>query len=146
MRVLDKFKNGLINEGDLLLVFGSIENYLARRIICNIPTTGLNKFFSTLHKDIENFLAKYPKENYYNVFNYILASKSGNLRVPRDSEVKGAVQNNPFYTQKNIYINFILSSIDDQSKESKLLRQMANKDIELTIEHIMPQTLNRSWK
>lgn len=146
MRVLDSFKKVLIEEKDLLLVFGTIENYLARRIICNLSTTGLNKFFSTLHKDIENYLKKYPSESYSNIFNYILTNRSGDLRIPKDTEIQSAVQNNPFYTQKNIYINFILSSIDDQSKESKLLKQMSNEGIQLSIEHIMPQTLNRTWK
>ncbi len=49
------------------------------------------------------------------------------------------------YSQRNYYIYFVLSSIDDQSKESTLLKQIANQEIQLTIEHIMPQTLNKSW-
>lgn len=111
-----------------------------------MPTTGLNKFFSTLHKDIESHISKNPAVDYTEIFKFFLSNKSGDLRIPKDSEVENAVQNNTFYAQKNIYVNFILSSIDDQSRESKLLRQMANGDIQLSIEHIMPQTLNRQWK
>ena len=145
MRVLDEYKQEKIRKEELAETFGVIENYLARRIICNMPTTGLNKFFSTLHKDIENYISKYPGTSYVEIFKFILNNRSGDLRVPKISEVESAVQNNPFYTQKNIYINFILSSIDDQSRESKLLRQMADGNIQLSIEHIMPQTLNKRW-
>jgi uncharacterized protein with ParB-like and HNH nuclease domain len=146
MRVLDEYTKGNINTKELSEIFSVIENYLARRIICNMPTTGLNKFFSTLHKDIKNFISKNSDANYVEVFKSILINRLGDLRVPKDSEIESAIQNNPFYMQKNIYINFILSSIDDQSHESKLLKQMANGDIQLTIEHIMPQTLNKKWK
>ena len=146
MRVLDEYKKGTIDEKKLSEIFSVIENYLARRIICNMPTTGLNKFFSTLHKDIESHISKNPAVDYTEIFKFFLSNKSGDLRIPKDSEVENAVQNNTFYAQKNIYVNFILSSIDDQSRESKLLRQMANGDIQLSIEHIMPQTLNRQWK
>lgn len=146
MRILNKYKESSINEKEVSEIFSIMENYLARRIICNMPTTGLNKFFSTLNKDIENYISKNPSENYVEIFKYILNSRSGDLRVPKDAEIESAVQNNPFYTQKNIYINFVLSSIDDQSRESKLLRQMANGDMQLSIEHIMPQTLNKQWK
>lgn len=146
MRVLDEYKKRKIEEKELSEIFSVIENYLARRIICNMSTTGLNKFFSTLHKDIKNYTFKNPTQKYVEIFKFILNNRSGDLRVPKESEVESAVQNNPFYTQKNIYINFILSSIDDQSRESKLLRQMANGDMQLSIEHIMPQTLNKQWK
>ena len=146
MRVMDSYKKGILDEKELIKIFSTIEDYLARRIICNMVTTGLNKFFSTLNKDIENYLAKYKGESYTNILNYILIKKSGDLRVPTDKEVENAVENNPFYTQRTTYVNFILSSIDDQSKESKLLKQIADGSLQLTIEHVMPQTLSRSWK
>jgi Protein of unknown function (DUF1524) len=74
-----------------------------------------------------------------------LKSKSGEVRIPNDTELKNEIKTNPIYSQRHNYVNFILSSIDDQSKESTLLKQITNQDIHLTIEHVMPQTLNKSW-
>lgn len=146
MRVLDEYKHQKIDDETLQRVFSTLESYLARRIICNMATTGINKFFSTLHREIKGYMSDYPGTNYADVFSYILLNRTGDLRVPKETEVQSAVENNPFYTQKNIYVKYILSSIDDRSKESKLLKQISDGEIPLTIEHIMPQTLNPDWK
>lgn len=146
MRVLDEYKHHKIDDQTLLKIFTILENYLARRIVCNMTTTGLNKFFATLHREIMNYMSDYPKVNYADIFSYILVNRSGDFRIPKDTEIKSAVENNPFYTQKNIYVKYILSSVDDRSNESKLLKQMSEGEIPLTIEHIMPQTLNSEWK
>lgn len=145
MRVLDEYQQNNLSKEELFEIFAVIENYLARRIICNMPTTGLNKFFSTLHKDIENYLSKYPEARYVEIFKFILNNRSGDLRVPKYSEIESAVKNNPFYDQKTSYVNFVLCSVDDQSRESLILRQMSSGDIQLSIEHVMPQTLNKKW-
>lgn len=146
MRVLDEYAKDNLKDKELIKIFEYVESYLTRRIICNIFTTGLNNLFSSLHKDIMNYLSEYPDAGYSNVLGYILANKSGGVRLPKQSEIESAIKNNPMYSQRNYYINFILSSVDDQSKESTLLKQIANDDIKLSIEHIMPQTLNRKWK
>lgn len=145
MRVLGEYANGKIEDKELIKIFEVVESYLTRRIICNIPTTGLNNLFSTLHKDINSYLSEYPKEKYSDILGYILTNRSGGLRFPKLSEIQSEIKNNPIYSQRNYYINFVLSSIDDQSKESTLLKQIASGDIQLSIEHIMPQTLNRKW-
>ncbi len=145
MSVLDEYARNIIEEKELLKIFQIIESYLARRIICNIPTTGLNNLFSTLNKDIKSILSEYKGETYSNILGYIIRNKSGGLRIPKQSEIESAIKNNPMYSQRNYYINFVLSSIDDQSKESTLLKQIANDEIQLSIEHIMPQTLNPQW-
>ena len=145
MRVLDEYRQGNLDNKELLQIFEIVECYLTRRIVCNIPTTGVNNLFATIHKDIESYLSEYPEEKYSDLLGYILINKSGGLRMPKESEIKSAIKNNPMYSQRNYYINFVLSSIDDQSKESTLLRQSASGDIQLTIEHIMPQTLNKAW-
>ncbi len=145
MRVLNEHAEGKLDDKELLKIFDDVESYLTRRIICNIPTTGLNNLFSTLHKDNNSYISEYPEEKYSDILGYILTNKSGGLRFPKQSEVESAIKNNPMYSQRNYYINFVLSSIDDQSKESTLLKQIAGGDIQLSIEHIMPQTLNRRW-
>ena len=145
MRVLDEYTHGKFDNTELYKVFECVETYLTRRIICNIPTTGVNNLFSSIHKDIEKYLSEYPDQKYAEILGYILTDKSGGLRIPKEAEIRSAIKNNPMYSQRNYYIYFVLSSVDDQSKESTLLKQIANQEIQLTIEHVMPQTLNKAW-
>ncbi|MDO8508010.1 MAG: DUF262 domain-containing protein [bacterium] len=146
MSVLAEYKSKKIDDETLVRIFDILESFLARRIICNIYSTGLNKFFAVLHREIATYQSEYPGSNYADVFAYILANKTGDLRFPKHLEIEDNLENNEFYTQKGIYVRYILSSVDDSSKESKILRQISEGTLPLTIEHIMPQTLNNAWK
>lgn len=146
MRVLDEYKHQKIDDETLRKVFSTLESYLARRIICNMPTTSMNKFFSTLHREIVGYMSDYQGSNYADIFSYILLNRSGDLRVPKETEIQSAIENNPFYVQKKNYVRYILSLVDDRSKESSLLKQISDEDVPLSIEHIMPQTLSAPWK
>jgi len=148
MNVLEMFVNGTIDSKRARDIMHMIESMLTRRIISGIASTGLNNLFSTLHKDVMKHLTKYPDETYENVLAYILIEKAGGLRYPVRSEVDISIRNNPFYEQRSYYNLFVLTSIDDmnQSKESSLLRQVSDGSLELTIEHVMPQTLTDAWK
>lgn len=148
MRVLDRYFTNEISEAETIDIFEIIESFLARRIICNFSTTGLNKFFSILDKEILSYVSESSNAKYIDVFIYVLTERTGSTRFPTDAEVKTAISTNPFYNQRSWYNIFILSSIDDkmQTKESALLKQIASDDVELSIEHIMPQTLNKDWR
>jgi len=148
MSVLNEYKAKKIDDETLARIFNILESYLSRRIICNIYSTGLNKFFATLHREIVAYQSEYPGSNYADILSYILINKhkTGDLRFPRQAEIEDTIENNEFYTQKGIYVKYILTSIDDSSKESKLLKQIAAGDLQLTIEHVMPQKLSSEWK
>jgi len=148
MKVLDRHFSDELSKEDTVKIFEIIESFLTRRIICNFATTGLNKFFSILDKEIKSNIADTPNAQYVDVFIYVLVERTGMTHMPTDAEVETAISSNPFYTQRSWYNNFVLSSVDDklQSKESALLKQIASADVELSIEHVMPQTLNKDWR
>lgn len=148
IRVLDDFRSGSLKEDETKKIFSTVETYLARRVICNVATTGLNNLFSILHKEITSYIKGNPDESYPSVLSYILLERTGASHIPTDKEVELAVRSNPFYAQRNYYNLFVLSSVDDklQSKESSLLRQLSSGEVELSIEHVMPQTLNSEWR
>ncbi len=144
--VLAHYDDGKLTLEEVTKVFKLIEVYFARRIVCNIFTTSVDKFLSSLHKDILELQSSEPSSNYVDIMSYILLSRSGNTRLPLDTEVASAIQYNQTYNQKKSNVNFILASVDDQSKESSLLKQIHNKELKLSIEHIMPQKLSQQWK
>ncbi len=148
MKVLDRHHAEELTEDEVKKVFYIVETFLVRRIICNMATTGLNNWFSLLDKEVTSQLKEATGASYSDVLTYALNERTGSTHMPTNAEVELAVSSNQFYKQRNWYNNFILSSVDDksQSKESALLRQIASGDVELSIEHVMPQTLNDEWK
>ena len=127
-------------------VFGLIETYFSRRIVCNINTTSVDRFLASLHKDALGYLEDAPESNYVDVLKYLFLSRTGQTRMPSDAEYENAIRTNPTYTQRNAFINYILTSSDGSSKESNTLNQIASGDLRLSIEHVMPQTLTKEWE
>lgn len=127
-------------------VFKLIELYFSRRIVCNINTTSVDRFLAALHKDILGYLSETPEVDYTEILKYLLLNRTGQTRLPPDAEYENAIRTNPTYTQRNSFINYILTSTETSSKEANTLHQIANGDLKLSIEHVMPQTLTREWE
>jgi len=65
-----------------------------------------------------------------------------NLRIPNDSNIAAELQRTDFYNGLNKYSKFILGKIEEHlSKVSVDFR-----DSKITIEHIMPQTVDSNWR
>ena len=146
--MLARWKAQQIDTGDVRNVFQITESYLARRIVCNMTTQGLGKTFSSLDRDIWGLIEENPGSSYAEIYSTLLLEKPGQLRFPQRRDLDTMVPSNPIYSQKNSYLLFILSSVDDhaQSSESIQLHRIANGESYLTVEHVMPQTLNDEWK
>ena len=132
-------------------VLDIVEAYFARRIICNLPSNALNKVFSTLHKDVMNQIAKNTtpqgEEPYYiDVLTYLLLNKARSSIFPRDEEVKSEFAVRQVYKIPTPQRMFIIERLENQDNNERheVVKQLSNKEI--TIEHIMPQTLSEKWK
>ncbi len=146
MSVLQHYEDEHLSQNEVGAVFDMIESYFSRRIVCAINTTSVDRFMAALHKDVLSHLKHDLSLGYVNVLSYIFLSRAGQTRMPSDAEVETAVRSNPTYTQRKSHVNYILATVDDLSKESDTLRQMANGNLKLSIEHIMPQTLTTEWR
>lgn len=123
-----------------------IETYFARRIICNISQTSVDRLMATMHRDVLELLAHNPDEDYVSIFKYLFTNRTGATRFPDDNELFSSIETNQTYNQRKAHVNFILTAVDNQSKEASLLRQIYNKELKyVTIEHIMPQKLTSKW-
>lgn len=152
MRVLLRYKDKELEKESVDYILKSIEAYLTRRVICGVPSAGLNKYFATLDRDIMHALkaSELKLSSYPDVFSFDILEKTQALRFPSDSEVSMSIPKNQFYAQRKSNVFFVLSSIDDlsQSNESFLLKQQGDPNIvnQITIEHVMPQNLTQKWK
>lgn len=146
MNVLRYYATGSITKDDLEDVFNIIEIYFSRRIVCNINTTSVDRFLAAIHRDILSHLDSDPNNSYVEVLKYLLITRTGPTRLPSDDEFENAIRSNEIYRQKNSFIHYVLTASERGSKEIKTLRDIAEGNLKLSIEHVMPQTLtSKEW-
>jgi hypothetical protein len=145
MSVMRLYENEQIDAQQLKKVFEAIQIYFARRIACNILSTSLDRLFATLHRDAMA-IVETNDVSYADAVAYSILSRTGQLRIPSDTELEASIKANAAYSQRTTNVNYLLTAIDDMSKESALLKQIADRDIKLSIEHVMPQTLTDAWR
>lgn len=117
-------------------VLDLIISYVLRRMICDLPTNSLNKVFASLAKDI--LKDKYSDLDLHQRIGIVLLSKKGKVAFPSDNMLKESFVSKDFYTFKQG--KYVLEEIEKSlSKENMSFE-------EVTIEHIMPQTLTPKWK
>lgn len=139
-------KEGL-SENEIYKVIDVIEAYWARRIICNLPSNALNKVFATLHRDVLNHISKAGYEpSYIDVLTYVLLKKGRSSVFPTDEEVAGDFVSRQVYKMPTNQRMFILERMEnrDNNERHDVVKELTEKNI--TIEHIMPQTLSDEWK
>lgn len=147
-RLIDNYYNKVIDEKTTIEILELIENFIFRRLICDVPTNALNKIFNTLYgtslklKEKENIL-------FYDALVYQLTSKTDSSRFPSDEEFKEALSTKNIYKMRaknKIYIFFRLNAGNSVEGDTSVIDKMQqNGDNILTIEHVMPQTLSPAW-
>lgn len=124
-----------ISKADFLSILKTLENYLIRRFVCNVPTNQLNKIFPSVYPQL---LEKYS-DNLVEGFKLILQNKG----YPKDNEFYLRFKETKFYGagDRQIKTKLILETIE----ESFAHKEAVPFD-NLTIEHVMPQTLSEWWQ
>lgn len=129
------YEENQISLKDFIEILKILENYLVRRFICNYPTNALNKIFPTVYTQI--------KRSFSNILIEGLKKILGSKGYPKDVELQSRFNDAKMYgsESKTSKTKLILEKIEE-SYEHKEPVPFDN----LTIEHIMPQTLTDWWK
>ena len=136
LHLFDDFSNGVIDEKTVEEVLKLIVSYLLRRLVCGVPSNSLRGLFIYLYNRLFKVISN--KQKYYQTLNKFLFSVSSKDVVPSESEFDRALQ------KANVYGNIALCRfllLDIENGDSKETLSSEN----LTIEHIMPQTLSADW-
>ena len=142
-----------LNEDERYKVLDTIENYWARRIICNYPANALQKMFATLHYDIMKIYKRHKERDvelllpYSHILRFILLRKQGTVSFPNDNDVKSAFPTRQIYRIPSSYKFFLFERMENENSpeaNDTIVEKM--RDGVFTIEHIMPQTLTPQWK
>lgn len=144
MSLFEYYEMGNINDAELKNVLRCIESYVFRRLVCNYPTNALNKIFCTLHGEAVKAMAS--KNSYSSSVIYLLQIKTRSSIFPRDEAFKPLFATKDIYSMQKRSKLYIFDRLENQdSRETTNLIDKINNGT-YSIEHIMPQTLNKEWK
>ncbi|NLJ65409.1 MAG: DUF262 domain-containing protein [Christensenellaceae bacterium] len=143
LEVLRLENKGDINKEDVKIVFQAVENYLFRRIICDLSTNRLNKVFLLLHREIIRY--DNTSKDYAEKLKYALLSKKEGVRFPDDSEFLEAFSSRQVYNMRAKNKMYIFERLENfKTREDKdIYRHFDEGDY--SVEHIMPQKLSPQW-
>ena len=144
MSVLSYYESGKLSVSEVDEIFSIIETYFSRRLICNISASSLDKVFATLHKNVVDILDVEENAKYTEVLKFLMLRRTGQTRLPDDKEVSHAALENDFYRQKISNVMYVLTLVNDseRKKEANYFKDVVEGRIKLSVEHIMPQTID----
>lgn len=133
-----------LDKSEVYKVFSCIETFIFRRLVCDLPTNALNKIFATLHGSV--LKNKKDEDTYSSVMIYLLESKKLTSAFPKDEEFIAGFTSKNIYSMRAKNKAYIFERLENGSSKEKNDVVSNIVDGILTIEHIMPQTLNKGWK
>lgn len=146
LRLLRLQQEGKLKAKEVADFLGIIENYIFRRFVCSLPTNSLKNVFLSLLKDLNDNDISIEKLKY----KLLAKNKEDKSRFPSDDEFIKAFINIDFYSLDLKIVQYALERINNfDTREAHPVWEGFDKDTgdgRYSVEHIMPQTLNRKWK
>ena len=136
LEIIDGFYEKIFNENTLKNILKYLETIIIRRTICDIPANALNKLFMNLGKEIEKHTP--DNNNYYEIFKYIINHKQSRQRLPKDTEFKEKLLTKDIFNFKAK--KYFLIQFENHKRRERVSVE------NVSVEHIMPQTLTNNWK
>lgn len=137
-------KAGTITPEDFAEMVAIIESYVFRRVVANVATNALNKIFANAYSELQKL--RKNGERYSDVLTYMLVNRGQSGRFPDDVEFAEAFKTRDFYRMRINYRAYFFEFME--RGESKDVVDIASYILnhDLTVEHIMPQRLNKQWR
>lgn len=132
LNVLDALVSGKTTENEVSSILSMIESFVVRRVVCGIPTNRLRYIFAGMSSNT-------------NVTNYAESSHEYLLKNewPGDTEFRNKFQTFRLYLSSRLARTRLILGALERSFGHKETVELTDT---ITIEHIMPQTLNEQWQ
>lgn len=128
-------EGNIITADGLYEIFQTTENYIFRRLICDLPTNALNKIFLLLHREIIRMDGS--EDHYVEKFKYALLSKKDRTRFPSDGEFAECIVTRNVYSMNSKNKLYLFERLENAgTAETKNVWGHLDKG-EYSIEHIM---------
>lgn len=143
LEVLRLNAEGTLSLDEVTQIFLTCENYVFRRLICDLPTNALNKIFLMLHKEIMRYDSS--TDLYFEKFKFAMLSKKERVRFPDDAEFAAAFSAKPMYLMNSKNKHYLFERLENHgTSEDKAVWDHIDCG-DYSIEHIMPQHLTAAW-
>lgn len=143
LEVLRLNAENILSLEEVTQIFLTCENYVFRRLICDLPTNALNKIFLMLHKEIIRYDGS--ADQYFEKFKFAMLSKKERVRFPDDEEFVVAFATKPMYLMNSKNKHYLFERLENHgTSEDKAVWDHIDRG-DYSIEHIMPQHLTPSW-
>ncbi len=133
LNIYEDYSTRVLTESDFAKILDTLESFIVRRFVCNVPTHGLNKVFPSLYGQAKGLgsVVEGTKK--------LLATKN----CPSDDEFRDRLIAGRLYGpgDRISKTKLILSKLELSFHH----REAPNVD-DLTIEHVLPQTITDDWK
>lgn len=137
--ILYDYNTNLISYDDTANILKLIESYSVRRSICSIQGGALSQAMASLYKEVKEINKDEFYSNAYDKIATKLVSINTNAYFPKD------VQFRDEFTTRDMYSSPLRRYILDKLENSFQAKEIVNLE-NLTIEHVMPNTITDEWK
>ncbi|MFD5765416.1 DUF262 domain-containing protein [Streptomyces sp. NPDC127049] len=135
LHLLDLVDAGVTTPEDAAAALRYVESYLVRRLICQTPTTGVNRIFMDAPKELET-----DRPAAEAVRRFLSARRR---RWPSDEELRSAILGKPFYwSGRPPQRGFILRRLEESYRPSE---PVDFDKASLSVEHVLPQRPAPAW-
>jgi uncharacterized protein with ParB-like and HNH nuclease domain len=133
LSLFDDLASKKCTENEFVEVLKMLESFLVRRFVCSVPTHDLNKFFPSLLSQAKKFPSLVEG----------IAATLSKRAFPRNAEYRRHLFMTKLYGpgERSAKTKLILERLEESYGHKEEVQTK-----ELTIEHIMPQTLTDWWK
>ena len=110
--LFDYWQEGNITADEVATILGSVESYIFRRLICGMPSNALNKLFATLFSESLKYVEQ--SDNYVDIINYLLLSKTEVSHFPTDDEFAESIETRDAYNMRQQTKYYIFDRLENQ--------------------------------
>lgn len=143
LSLAQRYRNKELSYEEFNQALQIIESYLMRYILSGGKSGGLNSQFSSLDREIENLDS--DSGHYIDKLIYKLLAIDGNYRFRDNEEFEEAISTYRYRSADRKLLVNILDRLENfDSKEGQDILSKV-EDGTYSIEHIMPQRLNKEW-
>ena len=140
---VDDLRRGVLPPGEVYRVVSAVDSYLARRWVCGYPTNSLNKIFALLYREARKLTDE--RNSFADVVIHLLTRRQGSGTFPTDQEFADSLATKDFYHVSASLRNYFWESLENGTSNDTRDIASALAQGNVSIEHVMPQTLNSEW-
>ncbi|WP_371597672.1 DUF262 domain-containing protein [Streptomyces sp. NBC_00564] len=138
LHLLDLVDAGQTTASEAAKALAYAESYMVRRLFAGLSTTGSNRVFMELPKELEK-----DGSAAESVRRYLSRNKTGARVWPGDEAVREAIRTRPFYKFGRSNQRFqVLRRLEESYRPSEPVDYAKAK---LTVEHVLPQSPAQQW-